>query len=333
MSLKLHWEKLASADPRKGEGVLRRRLFEEGPVALFAAMRKPENLKMLQLSFRTPLASGCDLPQCKGLAVLLLREGDGAFTLEIVPKSRAYDEVYVTLCESIVSRIQAASDEQEATGLLLDELQRWQNFLESVGPEGLGAAGQQGLFGELYFLRRHVLDLGTAAASIAGWTAPGRGLHDYEWRRLVCEVKTVATKAHHKIHIPSEKQLDTAQSKVLIYCLIVTPNRSEGGTLGEAVGSVRSALLDSPTASAQFEDGLFRWGYLDVHASKYDATRYSIVRESFYEVRDGFPRLTSADIRPGIGDVGYSIALSACQPFELATIDARSLIGEGLSIV
>jgi len=333
MKLRDIWANLASPGPRQGDGLLRRRLFEDGPIGLFLAVRKPGNVKVLQLSFAGPPPKKSDLPECRGLSVEVVSGAVGEHALEISPRSAEYDDVYTAMVQDLVDQISAAASEVAATELLLSELHRWQRFLETVAPDGLGEIGQQGLFGELHCLRSVFLACGLPKAALKAWTAPGRGLHDFELPHLVCEVKTVGTKAHHKMHIPSEKQLDANGGRILIFCLVVTPNRAEGQTLVEIVNEVRGELDEDPVALRRLEDGLFRWGYLEVHACRYSERRYSIVSEAFYDVRDSFPHLTSADIPRGIGDVSYSIATAACEPFRVPPDQAYALIQEGLSLV
>ena len=40
-------------------------------------------------------------------------------------------------------------------------------------------------------------------------------------------------------------------------------------------------------------------------------------QEALYEVREGFPRITSAVVPGGVGNVGYVISLPACEGFRV----------------
>ena len=48
-----------------------------------------------------------------------------------------------------------------------------------------------------------------------------------------------------------------------------------------------------------------------------------------FEVRDGFPRITTAMFPGGVGNVHYSISLPDCEPFRADTADLMKLISQG----
>lgn len=332
MKLEKIWDELLRTEPKRGEGLLRRRLLPEGAIDLFAAVKKPANARLLQLTFRTALPSGTQMPECRGLLLSVNEESDGAFLLSIAPASALFEDLYALLCDSLVTKVERLRDEGAATLAIVAELQRWQHFLESVGPEGLSTEGQQGLFGELKLLDS-CLGLGPPDSLVRGWTGPGRGLHDFEFLGVICEVKTVSGNAPFRIYIPSEKQLDPRQGETLLYCLALTVNRSHGVTLVDAVERLREALQTAPQAAHAFEDGLFRWGYHDIHAPLYGDRRYLCGEEMFFRVEAGFPCLTSTDIPNGVGDVHYSITLDACRAFSLTLDQGRKILAKGLGYV
>jgi hypothetical protein len=332
MNLKEIWASLVDAQPVKGAGHLQRRLFPEGGVELFAVVKRPGNRKTLRLHFEGGLPSGTSLPDCRGLSLTLEEESAVGSVIEIASTTPLYDDIYYVLCADLAEKLGHVAI-AEAPKVLIEELERWQRFLSTVGAEGLGEEGQQGLFGELHFIKELLLSTPDIDRALRSWTAPGRGIHDFQLPGLVCEVKTIATKAHHRMRIPSEKQLDGSQARTLVYCLMVTPNRSMGRTLPDLVADVRAALAPAPGAAQRFEDGLFRWGYLDMHEPRYRDLRYTIVSESVFEVLEGFPRITSKDLRPGVGDVSYSITLAACESFRRKPSDARQAIAEALTSV
>lgn len=329
MNLADIWNGLITATPGKGEGLLRRRLFPEGPIELFAAVRKPANLKSLQLRSQIALPAGHVLPECKGLILAAHVDSAGYTVLDIAPAAALYDDIYLVLASALAARLEHIAGEEEAVRTLIGELERWQRFLEAVGPDGLGKEAQQGLFGELHFLRDHLLSVSTPEVAVTGWTAPGRGVHDFEFPGIVCEVKSISSKAHHRMRIPSEKQLDGTQGRTLVYCMLIASGLAHGTSLPSIVGDLRRRLAPSPMAADRFEDCLLRWGYLDLHAPRYRNVLYAVNEDMFFDVRDGFPRITSADLPPGVGDVTYSLAIGACQAFRLTNAEAQQLLTVG----
>jgi hypothetical protein len=78
-------------------------------------------------------------------------------------------------------------------------------------------------------------------------------------------------------------------------------------------------------AALQYRDALRLAGYLDVQASMY-ATGYAVRALQLFRVGPGFPRLLERDLPPGVGDVRYTVALAACQEFEVSTAELHAAL-------
>jgi hypothetical protein len=96
-----------------------------------------------------------------------------------------------------------------------------------------------------------------------------------------------------------------------------------GFSLPEIVGSIRE-ILCTGSARIIFEEKLLEYGYLDAHVARY-GQRYLLHRLRAFQVRAGFPRI-AAILPDGIGDLNYSVALSACTEFEIDPEHFRSVI-------
>ena len=77
----------------------------------------------------------------------------------------------------------------------------------------------------------------------------------------------------------------------------------------------RTTLSSDLLALATFNDRLLDRGWLDAHASRYEARRWMVRGERTYQVRRGFPRLVEVDLPTGVGDVNFAVSLAACEPF------------------
>ena len=53
---------------------------------------------------------------------------------------------------------------------------------------------------------------------------------------------------------------------------------------------------------------------------------YALRNADWFDVRDGFPRLVESDLPVGVGDVGYALALSACEDYRLGTDRVQELL-------
>ncbi len=236
---------------------------------------------------------------------LVLRQEPGA-------PSEVFKAVAADICGSLVG---CAPD--QAMRVVSHRLGLWKVFFEATGAAALGIEAQQGLFGELWVLREHFLPKLGPGHAVSVWTGPKHSNHDFQLPRVAVEVKTSTAKQHQKIHIPSERQLDTRGLDMLnLVILSFSPLDHGGESLPQMVGSLRASLQPDPVAAREFEDKLIEAGYIDAHSERY-GTGYSLRSERAFAVRPGFPCLLEGDLPDGVGDLSYTIALAACAPFEV----------------
>jgi hypothetical protein len=79
-------------------------------------------------------------------------------------------------------------------------------------------------------------------------------------------------------------------------------------------------------ARALFEEKLYHTGYQDKDIEFYNDIHYLIRTDKFYTVADNFPRICEKDLRPGVGEVHYSIVLAACEQYLVSNTYAYSII-------
>ena len=139
---------------------------------------------------------------------------------------------------------------------------------------------------------------------------------------------TTASSQHQLLHIASERQLDDAGAGTLIlFRLSVDEREGAGQSLVSLVSDVRSRAGSDPLALQELENKLIEAGYLDSQSHRYGSRGYTPRDSSFFRVSGDFPRITDRDLRPGVGDVRYTIAVTACLPHALAELEAHGLIG------
>jgi hypothetical protein len=46
------------------------------------------------------------------------------------------------------------------------------------------------------------------------------------------------------------------------------------------------------------------------------------------QVRDGFPRITEQELRPGVGAVRYTVSLSACEGYGIDAAEVHALVAK-----
>jgi Putative PD-(D/E)XK family member, (DUF4420) len=227
-----------------------------------------------------------------------------------------FDKVFDSLIDDIVEVTSLATSETSTISAFVARLRHWQKFLEQVGPDGLSREKQQGLYGELWFLRECLIPIIGLPSAIKAWKGPSGAVHDFQVQSCAIEVKTTGTKEPQQIIIQSERQLDdTGLATLFLYHLSIDVREGSGETLPTIVNSIRQLLEDDALSTEIYEDLLIDIGFLSTEAAMYEKNKYRVRKESIFHVRDAFPRIIELDLKSGVGAVKYSIMTSACQNF------------------
>lgn len=330
------WTTLASeaSNGLTDGSVVRRRVMPEERANLFLAVEYPHNARLLMVDVRSDaLPYAQQLPTGDGFSVervALPENASHIATLALKLTDARYRDIFTILVEDVVASVVRAPDDDSVVDCFLARLLTWQRFLASHGPDGLSKEAQQGLYGELYCLRATILSALDADSAITAWCGPSGAVHDFQRPHCAVEVKTSAGKQLQTIRISNERQLDnTHVNDLWLSHVSLDISLADGESLNDIVASVRGELAAHALARQSFDEHLWQAGYLDQHTDMYENTKYHIRAYRVFHVRDGFPRVVEADLRPGVGDVHYAISVAECIHFvadDLAV--AESLRGE-----
>ena len=254
-------------------------------------------------------------PRCKGLEPLAVSIG-GSAHFGVALKEVRFADVFTALTEDLVRRVTDAGDSAAQARAFLGQLARWQKFLSATF-DGLSEEAQRGLWGELYFLREHLLPK-IGAVVVHFWKGGERAHQDFQFESSAVEVKTTLAKQPQVVRITSERQLDDSAWDVLFLNVIALDVRDGGGeTLPAMIASLRSKLASDAAALEQFEDELLAIGCHDAHAARYADHGYTVRAVGFFRVGPKFPNLVEADMPAGVGDANYALSVAACEPFRV----------------
>lgn len=238
------------------------------------------------------------------------------FTQSIPNTENIFESVISDICESVIH----LQNKKNLPAVLTKVLNEWKMFFERQQNEILSISSQKGLVGELHFLSDYLFHKYSFTESFFFWTGSDRSNHDFQIRNSAVEVKTTSSKQHKKFVISSERQLDCSGLEHLYLCLFALNLHSNmpERTLPALVREIYSKIKKDPIASFQFQIKLAKYGYNEIHADKY-TIGFSVFEMKFFEVREGFPRLLQGNLPDGVGDLKYSVVVSACTPFEIKT--------------
>lgn len=315
-----------------GSGWVVRRLYPESKSEIMAGRRcLDDGLALIFEVVSRSLPLGATLPDCVGFLTLLetLVPGPGGrCRICLVLKDRRYLEIFAALGRDVCDRFLAAQDEAAGVRALLARLNTWQRFLERFGLNLLSVEEQARLFAELLLLETELVPLIGATGAVRAWRGPFGEPHDFRSHDVAIEVKAAATHDASSFRVSNLQQLEPGSARALF--LVQSSlglDASAGLCLTELVSRVRATLgVADPGAATEFDASLLEAGYLDMQAEAYRERRYVERNRRWFEVRDGFPRLTCSSVPAGILTARYSVSIATCAAFEVDSQTARKRI-------
>jgi hypothetical protein len=312
-------------------GIVTRRINPKAPCDVRLGIEKPSNAKLLivRVLSRT-LGSDVREFSSAGIEVLTptLPPADAERSdIAIKLADGRYSDLFSTLVEDFIRHLSSCTSEAQTGPALLARLRQWQELLKRLGPEGLSQDAQNGLFAEIWFLREYLFPALGTSRTVSFWTGPEAANQDFQLGKLAFEVKSSVGQQHQKMAIASERQLDDAGLKALVIFFVsldARPGREM--TLRKLVQSVRDILSAEPGAVELFDAKLLASGYIEAQSHLYNRLSYTVRNSAFFRVAGKFPRVIERDLLPGVGDVGYSIQVSACSDFMIGESEIQTLI-------
>lgn len=306
------WNDLEN-DKSLSRGLLLRRYSADSKQDVYVALQQPECLRCI--AFRLKVDEKINTSGYGNLKDIKINtvpdDSDNSRNfLLILLANNEHREVFATLAEDLINQVLNA-EEHVLIKEVINRFEMWKALFDKVTSDGLSPEEQRGLYGELYFLRKWISQSTDLQKPIQSWLGTEKELRDFQSAGWGIEVKTTQSNNHQKVHISSERQLDPTNLNILIlFHLSLESQQHHGETLNQIINSIVTLLSQDVKALVQFRAKLLQGGYFLNHASRYGITGYQIRGESFYTVRDNFPRIEEADIRTGTGDVKYSIILT-----------------------
>ena len=238
---------------------------------------------------------------------------EGTRHISLYLKDTEHKRVFAMICSDIAKTLSQMDYPSHRTHELKAILDQWTRFFKFFGPDGLSSESQRGLYGELTWLELLLETDMNMSVLVESWQGFKRAYYDFELNGRVVEVKTTMTKEPRKVRISNERQLDDRYIDSLhLYVLTLQKFETGGETLPELVDKIKETLKHNAMASDAFDMSLKKAGYLDFHAHNY-TSGYFRKKQEVYQVLNGFPRII--DFSAGVGDVSYSITISACSSF------------------
>ncbi len=322
------WQRL---EEEKTVGLVKRLYSSVMDFHIYATFQYPESYFGVAFSFSSDIKIDIsNFENLRDLKVLLLDDTSYVNTKLIIiellhPTSR---DIFAILCENLVLSVIQLNTEQKIVHAVIGQLNKWKTLFDKSTSEGLSAEQQQGLFGELTFLRKCLLQHDANPFDVLNtWVGVEAALRDFQCSTWAVEVKTTATNNPQRVAINGERQLDETllENLFLFHCSVEVSN-GNGETLNQIIADIRSLLESNVYALNLFNSKLFEVGYFDGHANKYENRFYKIRSENYYKITDDFPRIKENELRSGVSGVKYDIILAMCDEYLITESQLLSTI-------
>jgi hypothetical protein len=320
------WEALL-AEPRQGDGWIVRRISRQASVPVLAGVRQPDGrIALLVEVDAESIAPTVDYPSARGFEIFpeTVRPGPhGTVRLCLLHAESRGAELFRLLAHDIGGAVSRTDHRLNVARAVLDRLRVWQGFFRR-DTEGLTLEEQEGLFGELLFLET-LIDAGLGSDSaISAWQGPAGAPRDF--CLAACQIEIKAGTSPDGFFVSSVDQLDSDSPGPLLVAFIELEETPGGTSLPEIVSRIGDGLRNtSQRAADAFEDRLLQSGYLAAQGGSYSLRRWRLVRRFFFRVAGDFPRIRRTELRSGVVDVRYRVALSQCLPFRVPEGEAIEL--------
>jgi hypothetical protein len=324
MKIKQIWEDLAN-DKSLISGLLFRRYSSKVKPDIFIALQLPENILCIYVSIsKTSEVNISNFSNLQEIQVDLFSSPNEADKNILIFKLLNFEhkDIFAVLCEDLITSISNETNEKKIIREVLNRFEKWKSLFNKIILQGLRPEQQRGLFGELYFLRKFLQKNTDFQYVISTWIGTEKQIRDFQNGSWAVEVKTTHGNNHQKIHINSERQLDTANLETLfLYHISLEQQQNSGESLNDIVDSIADILRSETVALNKFKSKIYEVGYFELQRNLYEKIGYHIRQDVYYTIENDFPRIEESDIRSGVGDVEYSIIISQCEPFQINEAD------------
>lgn len=337
------------SDLQSAAGIYERRVFANSNYSLFVAVSQPSGLNLLLFVVsRRSVRRRLEI-ETRGFRLQTEPYTDpGYIRIRLEETHRSYSDLFIQLCDDVVSSILSAADERLAVENMRTRVEHWQRFVERAS-EGLSATGQLGLYGELYFLKKLLLAGVSPATVLEGWQGPLAANHDFMFGNAAIEVKCTSSNQDSRVTISNERQLDDTGVESLFLCHLSVDRREQTEATLPAIVEWIAGLIDIALLPV-FEDRLLAAGYHRSHEALYgdigyterkmmyyrvsekpattvpNTPRVEDVRNSSYTKTAMFPRIVPNDLRNGVHEVQYVIELSSASRYLVSDLEILNVI-------
>jgi hypothetical protein len=241
--------------------------------------------------------------------------------LVLMLRDNGYFDLFDDLVISLYRIIKDISDAETYTKVFVESFNKWSAFFDDEIANRLSENDIKGLFGELSVLSDLLenVDANRINDLLESWKGPYDTGHDFELDDKDIEVKTINA-GRASISISSKVQLEETHGKGLdLIVLSVERDLLDGISLKDQFRNVKNVAVGKGGDTAILFRAIKQKGLTQGNLHEYDNYRFALrIEEVFDCLREGFPRLTIANVPESITKVKYDLSLAGIDGFKIS---------------
>ncbi|WBX78423.1 PD-(D/E)XK motif protein [Tenacibaculum ovolyticum] len=311
-SIKDIWDSQLNASKNK---VIRERVIQVSSLTCFIGTITFSNAKIFLLE----LDSNIDIHQNYlkrfiGVEVQIIPNSNNKKELAIILLDEELTDIFVVFIEDIINSLLDINDSKNALIIISRRINYWKKLFGKFSTNLLTPQQQRGLFGELFFLNKVLIEKNNKQI-INAWKAPNGTNQDFYTNIKAIEVKTSISNSQ-TIKIANEYQLDISGLNKLFIAFYKLYEFPDGTTLLSLINDIRIILNSEIDLINVFNAKLINLGVLPELEEEYNEIGYSVRDEKYYDVTSEFPKITALMVNESISKISYEIDLGYCLNFE-----------------
>lgn len=268
----------------------------------------------MKIPFSTEIGNN-HLKRFTGVEVQILPSSDKNKELTIMLLDNDLMDIFVVFTEDIIKHIKEVSSYKEAIIIISSRIRYWKKLFGKYSNNILSPEKQRGLFGELLFIKEMIESGNDIEKTIRAWEGPSGSNQDFYHNSDAVEIKTSITNTP-VIKISNERQLDAKgldRLFLVFYHLNQVPDKNY--SLQNLIINIQDLLKDNYELLIMFNKKLKIAGIFEETIDEYDSAGYKVIGEMFFEVSEGFPKITSSMVTPGVSKISYEISPESCMDY------------------
>lgn len=268
-----------------------------------------------RIAFRSSKATP-KMQSTKLLDVVQGYEGEGVYWTCFDLLTASAKKVFFAFCANLIEAIENIDDEKKAGTALKNRYLTWKTMFKKEFSGGISMEVLQGLFGELYFMKKYMLSSHDIDTTIRSWSGPDLKSKDFSVGDTWYEVKTIGANST-QVHISSLAQLSSDYVGKL--AIIRTERMSDEFSNGDSsVGELFEFFTNE--IKDEILEGIFLSKISSYGVDPSDEAfkkKFDVKSMEFYRVDDNFPRLRESDVKfDEIGEIRYTLLVNPLNKYK-----------------